>query len=246
MRAGGLVSVCWAGLAIERTAFVLAFRAGYSIQVYVQRSGRRAACGRAGWTDQLHMVYGQTVGKVQHTHTQKGQHNKQPVSIHVRATVGQALSLPAHSPLLYTTTARCAARPTEHGTYSSTLQRRCFPYTNRASQNGADDVFESKGQARRWCSQRPGISIDRQDQCCGVMVPTNTHTPESASASHRVSRQYIPKTQKSLHPHSAHMSLKVRVSKTHRTMYSTSNRVRHVPSANAIPRHQSCVTECCR
>lgn len=30
---------------------------------------------------------------------------------------GLALPLPTHSPLLYTTTARCTARPTEHGTY---------------------------------------------------------------------------------------------------------------------------------
>ena len=144
------------------------------------------------------MVYGQSVGKVQHTHTKKGQHNKTAGQHTCASHCGPALSLPTHSPLLYTTTARCTARPTEHGTYKSTLQRRCFPDTNRASQNVADDVSESKGQARR-CSQRPGISIDRQDRCCGVviargqaMVPTNTRTTESASASQRVSRTLPP------------------------------------------------------
>ena len=47
------------------------------------------------------MVYGQAVGKVQHTHTKKGQHNKQPVSIHVRATVGQRSPYP---PILHSFT----------------------------------------------------------------------------------------------------------------------------------------------
>ena len=34
----------------------------------------------------------------------------------------------------------------------------------------------------------------------------------------------------------------------HRTMHSKSNRARyvHIQSAKAVPRHQSCVTECCR
>lgn len=107
--------------------------------------------------------------------TNKKRATQQTAGQHACAShCGPALSLPIHSPLLYTTTARCAASLTEHGTYISILQRRWFPDTNRASQNVADDVSESKGQARR-CSQRPGISIDRQDQCCGIVVRTRAH-----------------------------------------------------------------------
>lgn len=167
------------------------------------------------------------------TPKKKGQYNKQPVSIHVRATVSQRSPYP---PILHSftqpphdaqhdqqSTARTAPPCKEDGSHTPIVRHRMLqmmcpnqkPKHAVAANDPASasivrisDVASSSPEAKQW-SQR-------------------TRAHQSRRQHHNMSAGiiYIPKTSKSLHAHSAHTLVKVRVSQNHRMMHSKSNSAR--------------------